>query len=157
MYSDLKLDHRVGSFLHQPMQDLLRETSVCLSQLRKKSPESMVIYTQLVSGFSLLFRTNPPSDTTHKSKYASHMCHIMSVDMWMYIPLFRSVKVLKLLIDMFCCDDALHVAVSNPSMVSNTKLSDIFYLLQHSTAAVCSDRCVESCSDSNERGRSHST
>ena len=39
----------------------------------------------------------------------------------------RSVKVLKLLVDQFCCNDALNIAVSNPSLVSDTKLEYCFY------------------------------
>ena len=68
-YSGLKPGQRVGSFLHEPLRGLLREVTRVVSHLRKKSPERVVLFPELVSSFCLLFRTVPPSDPTDLAKY----------------------------------------------------------------------------------------
>lgn len=121
-YSELKPGQREGSVLHEPVMQLLQETTQPLSHMRKKSPERIQFYPQLASAFSLLLRTNPPSNTANLSKCV-----------WMYAfsaclrtcnGVLRSLKVAGFFSDTFCSDEALHSAVSKPSIVSVHYSSD---------------------------------
>jgi hypothetical protein len=95
-YSELKASQREESFLHQPMGDLVRDAATSLSQLRKKAPEGVGLHPRLVSSFSLLLRTCPPSDPALLAK---------------------SMKVARWFSDLFCSEESLCTAVSNPSML----------------------------------------
>ena len=68
VYSNLKPGQRESSFLHEPVRELLHETTKLLSHVRKKAPETVQLYPQLATGFSLLIRAFSHPDVAKSSR-----------------------------------------------------------------------------------------
>ena len=75
VYSNLKPGQRESSFLHEPVRELLHETTKLLSHIRKKAPETVQLYPQLATGFSLLIRAFSHPDGANSSRLMHTLLH----------------------------------------------------------------------------------